>query len=126
MKIDVHAHFYPREYVKEIEILTSELVRNGSWRGPMAEAGSFSAERLKSAEETIAEMDAGGIDVEVLSLSIPNVYFEDKAKSLYLAQMSNDSYAEVCRKHPDRFMALASIPMEFPELAVDELRRAIN
>ena len=126
MKIDVHAHLYPDAYAKEVESLCSDLVRDGSWRGPMSQAGTFSPQMLRSEEERIAEMNTAGIDVQVLSLSIPNVYFEDSAKSLYLAQIANDSFAEVCRKYPGRFMALASIPLEFPDLAVQEMHRAID
>ena len=126
MKIDVHAHYYPREYMVEVERLCSDLVSDGSWRGPMSQAGTFSPTMVRSEEETIAEMDAAGVDIQVLSLSIPNVYFEDPAMSLSLAQMTNDSLAEVCRNHPDRFMALASIPLEFPDLALEEMHRAID
>lgn len=126
MKIDVHAHLYPREYARELEALCSDLVSDGSWRGPMSQAGNFSPQMLQSEEERLAQMDEAGVDVQVLSLSIPNVYFEDPAKSLYLAQIANDSFAEVCREYPDRFMALASIPLEFPDLAVQEMHRAID
>jgi aminocarboxymuconate-semialdehyde decarboxylase len=71
-------------------------------------------------------MNDFGIDVQVLSLSAPNVYFQDVEASKSLAQMTNDFIADVCRKHSDRFLGLASVPLNSLNYAFDELNRAIN
>lgn len=71
-------------------------------------------------------MDALGVDVQILSLSAPNVYFPDAELSKALAQMTNDFISETCKSHPERFLALASVPLNKMNYAIDELHRAVN
>ncbi len=71
----------------------------------------------------LADMDRVGIDVEVLSLSTPNVYFAPPERQAEVARLVNDAYAELAAKYPKRFKAFASIPMDDPEAAVRELHR---
>jgi len=71
-------------------------------------------------------MEKLGIGIQVLSLSIPNVYMPDPAMSLDLAQMANDAFVEIRRRFPRKFYVLASVPLNFPELAIRELDRAIG
>ena len=61
----------------------------------------------------------------VLSV-VPNFYYYwiDAGAALNIAQICNDWVADFCRKHPDRFRGMADIPMQDPELALSELRRA--
>jgi len=74
----------------------------------------------------IEDMDRVGIDVEVVSLSTPNVFFTDANRQPEIARMVNDAYAELIVKHPARFKAFASIPMDAPDEALKELHRAID
>src|SRR6185437_22258 len=60
------------------------------------------------------------------SLSTPNVFFTDGQHQPAVARMINDSYAELIAKHPTRFKGFASIPMDAPDAALQELDRAIN
>jgi aminocarboxymuconate-semialdehyde decarboxylase len=71
-------------------------------------------------------MDAAGIDVAVLSLSTPNVFFLPPAAQPELARRMNDAYAEAAAAHPDRIKGFASIPMDQPDAALAELHRAIG
>jgi aminocarboxymuconate-semialdehyde decarboxylase len=64
--------------------------------------------------------------VEVLSLSTPNVYFAPASHQPEIARMVNDAYAELMAKHPRRFKAFASIPMDSPDHALRELERALG
>jgi predicted TIM-barrel fold metal-dependent hydrolase len=77
-------------------------------------------------EERLADMDKLGISVQVLGLSAPNVYFPDDGLSKALAQMTNDFMADICRKYPDRFLCLASVPLNNLDYAMDELHRALD
>jgi aminocarboxymuconate-semialdehyde decarboxylase len=74
----------------------------------------------------IEEMDRVGVDVQVLSLSVPNVYFAEESREPEIARRTNDAYAELISRHPQRFKALASIPMDLPEEASKELTRALD
>lgn len=125
MIVDAHTHLFPQEYLKELEGLGDDSPRDRAWRKIMSDKVAVTPS-MWSVEERLADMDEAGIDMQVLGLSIPNVYFDDAGKSLHLAQMANDIYADVCRKHPDRFIALASVPMNDSTVAIDELRRAVD
>ena len=76
--------------------------------------------------QRIEDIDRTGIDVDVLSLSTPNVFFAPAGHQADVARMVNDSYAELIASHPTRFRGFASIPMDAGEDALRELHRAIN
>ena len=71
-------------------------------------------------------MDAAGIDVAVLSLSTPNVFFLPAERQAALARVMNDAYAQAMADHPDRILAFASVPMDDPDAALAELHRALG
>lgn len=75
----------------------------------------------------IAEMDAAGIDVQVLSHAPPGVQkVTDAALAVRLARGANDRLAETVAAHPGRFAAFASLPTADPGAAADELERAVT
>jgi 2,3-dihydroxybenzoate decarboxylase len=75
----------------------------------------------------IAEMDAAGIDIQVLSHGAPSVQrIEDPALAVRLAHGANDRLAETVAAHPDRFAAFAMLPTADPRAAADELERAVT
>src|SRR5207245_351169 len=74
----------------------------------------------------LEDMDRVGIDVEVVSLSTPNVFFADVQHQPEIARIVNDVYAELIAQHPTRFKGFASIPMDDPDAALRELHRAID
>src|SRR5438477_8630514 len=74
----------------------------------------------------IAEMDAAGIDMQVLSLGAPSVQRLDAELAVRLARGANDRLAETVRSHPDRFAGFAALPTADPRAAADELERAVT
>jgi aminocarboxymuconate-semialdehyde decarboxylase len=74
----------------------------------------------------IQDMDAAGVDIAIVSLTCPNVYFGDAATSLRAARHVNDSMAEQQTLRPDRIRWLASIPWQYELLALQELERALK
>jgi len=72
----------------------------------------------------IKHMDAAGIDVSIVSLTCPNVYWGKREISLRAAKESNDSMAEAQRKYPDRIRWFTSLPWEYPQAAISELTRS--
>src|SRR5215207_5180701 len=77
-------------------------------------------------EGRIAEMDAAGIDVQVLSLTSPGVEQLDAAEAVALACEANDTLAEAVRSHPGRFAGFAALPTAAPNAAADELERMVR
>jgi predicted TIM-barrel fold metal-dependent hydrolase len=74
----------------------------------------------------IAEMDAAGIDMQVLSLHSPGVEQLDPAEAVTLARHTNDQLAEAVNRHPKRFVGLATLPTIVPDAAVSELKRMVQ
>jgi aminocarboxymuconate-semialdehyde decarboxylase len=71
----------------------------------------------------IEHMDAAGIDVSIVSLTCPNVYWGDEGISCRAARESNDTMAEAQSTYPDRIRWFTSLPWEYPQRAVEELER---
>jgi predicted TIM-barrel fold metal-dependent hydrolase len=74
----------------------------------------------------IREMDDAGIDLQVLSHSIPGLQVVDAETEPPLARRTNDRLYEAVQRHPDRFSAFAVLPTASPRAATDELERAVT
>jgi uncharacterized protein len=77
-------------------------------------------------DRRIADMDAAGIDVQVLSLTAPGVEQLDAPEAVALAREANDYLAEAVRRHPSRFAGFAALPTAAPEIAAEELERTVR
>src|SRR5438874_1987242 len=75
--------------------------------------------------DRIAEMDAEGIDVEALSIN-PYWYRAERDASAELIKIQNEKLAEFCAATPDRFVAFATVALQHPDLAVEQLQYAIR
>ena len=130
-KFDLHTHYYPTIYFDKIRDLPSEFSFDKSPSGQTIikyrGARFFGVTPpMTDVAQRLEDMDRVGIDVEVVSLSTPNVFFTDANHQPEIARMVNDSYAELIAKHSTRFKGFASIPMDAPDAALEELRRAID
>jgi predicted TIM-barrel fold metal-dependent hydrolase len=88
--------------------------------------GRFDAELDEIGEKRIADMDAAGIDVQVLSHAVPSAESFPTEQAVPLAQAANDHLARAVAAHPTRFAGLATLPMPAPQAAADELERAVG
>jgi len=77
-------------------------------------------------EGRLAEMDASGIDVQVLSMVQPGLEHSTAEEAVPVARAFNDRVAEATRAHPDRFAAFAALPTADPAASAEELRRAVE
>jgi predicted TIM-barrel fold metal-dependent hydrolase len=77
-------------------------------------------------ERRITNMDAAGIDVQVLSLTAPGTEQLDAAEASSCAGEMNDFLAQALSRHPDRLAGFAALPTRLPEAAADELERAVR
>lgn len=130
-KFDLHTHFYTEEFFQTIRDLPSEFSFGKSPSGQtiIAYRGArfFGVTpAMTDVSKRLEDMDRTGIDVEVVSLSTPNVFFTDAQHQPQVARMINDSYAELIAKHPRHFKGFASIPMDAPDAALAELHRALD
>jgi 2,3-dihydroxybenzoate decarboxylase len=78
-------------------------------------------------EERLPLMDKYGIDVQVLSLTVPGIQgLTDPAEAVAQSRRANDFLAEVIARHPDRFRGFAAVPLQDPQAAAAELDRAVT
>jgi aminocarboxymuconate-semialdehyde decarboxylase len=76
--------------------------------------------------ERIRRMDAAGVDLAIISLTCPNVYWGGREVSLKAARIVNDDMAAAQTAYPSRIRWLCSLPWEYPDAAVEELARACD
>lgn len=81
---------------------------------------------LDLGEKRIGDMDAAGIDTQVLSLTSPGVHVFDADTATALAAESNDRLAETIAQHPERFGGLATVAPQNPAAAAREIERGFN
>lgn len=103
---------------------------NAMWSfylGSRSERATGIIEKLQWLDERrIRDMDATGIDKQLLLLTSPGVQVFDTATATSLARSSNDQLAEAMRKHPDRFAGLAAVAPQDPAQAAKEIERAVQ
>lgn len=88
-------------------------------------SGAIEHRLFDLADERLALMDESGLDIQVLSLTAPALH-DVGAKSVDIARRINDAIAQVVARHPDRFQALATLPVTMPDEAALELERCIK
>jgi uncharacterized protein len=74
----------------------------------------------------LAEMDAAGIDMQVLSLTSPGAEQSDAAEAIALATEANDFLAAAVKGHPQRYAGLAVLPTAAPDKAAAELELRVR
>ena len=74
----------------------------------------------------VRDMDAAGVDVAIVSLTCPNVFWGGPEISACAARLMNDDMAAAQTAYPDRIRWFASLPWEYPPAAVAELERAVD
>lgn len=134
-KIDIHAHIMPEKYPD----LKSQFGYGGfiyldhhkqDSARMMRDDGTFFREIQRNCwdpEWILRDMDAHGVDVMVLcTIPVLFSYWAKPQDCLEWSRFLNDHLAEVVQKYPKRFIGLGTIPMQAPELAVQELKRCIQ
>lgn len=86
----------------------------------------FLAPLLDLESARLRDMDANGVDMQVLSLTAPGVQMFDADTATALASVANDRLAEVVARHPTRFAGLASFAPHSPKRAAREMERAVQ
>ncbi len=97
----------------------------------LADSGRYlgydiSAELLNLNDSRLAAMDAAGIDVQVVSLTMPGCEAFEGETAMAMATDANDRLAEATRAHPTRLAGFASLPTASPATAAKELERAVT
>ena len=107
IKIDFHAHAILPAYVDALKILGIDA----------AEIEGFPLPKW-SAEEHLQFMDAAGIDFAILSMATPHISDKSAARAI------NEEFAELCRRFPERFGFVATLPLPSVEGSIEEFHYA--
>jgi aminocarboxymuconate-semialdehyde decarboxylase len=127
--IDVHAHFFPEAF---IELIEADGARFGARverdaRGPVLVTPEGRTPPLEPTywdlDRRVRAMNRVRVDVHALSLTLPMVYWADADLGARLARAVNDAMDEAHRVHPERFVGCATLPMQDPARALEELDR---
>jgi len=111
--VDVHAHCAVPE-----ALALMNLKLGGPSLRPDLNVAAEAAGRLRA-------MDAQGIDVQALSIN-PNWYKTDRDLAKQLCQLQNEKLAEACAANPERFVAFATVALQHPDLAAEQLEDAVK
>jgi aminocarboxymuconate-semialdehyde decarboxylase len=130
MNIDVHNHFYPEAYMKELSKGGgyARVERDAQGRLLIHYEGDYNivVGPHIDIEDRLKAMDRCGAEMHVLTLTTPSVEREVPEKGVKLAELANDGFSQVVEKYPERFQAFAALPLQVPEAAAKELERAVK
>jgi aminocarboxymuconate-semialdehyde decarboxylase len=128
--IDVHTHMLSREWLSELEAhggprYTLQEVRGGL-RAIHLDGAPFMTPipPMFDWDLRVKNMSKARVDVAVVSLTAPNVFWGGPEVSLEAARHMNDEFAAAQTAHPDRIRWFASLPWQHADLALEELKRA--
>ncbi|MBV8033143.1 MAG: amidohydrolase family protein, partial [Betaproteobacteria bacterium] len=128
LRVDIHCHYLnpqaaekaaphnPAQYEMQIKFA------NAFTRETNLKQMRDRAPRLSDIALRLKEMDKAGIDIQAVSPAPPQMYhWAEPGLGQELARMVNERLAEIVAQHPDRFVALGSVPLQDASLAVSEL-----
>ena len=138
--IDIFCHIFPAGFLKELQRRCPNLSfkhagtgsalniinnQSGYWVAYVIPDSAFD-----TPEKRLEDMDRHGIDIQVLSASLPGAEPSSLSTSpedvVELARFVNDSIANVVNKYPERFIGVAEIPVTSETDALEEFDRAVN
>jgi len=119
--IDIHNHVTPRRFVETIQ-------RGDTWHTLGADIGELHIPAFSVPPETrIAQMDAIGVDVHVLTVNTDFFRYDlDAPLARTIADECNDELLGMMRAYPDRFSGLASVPLQDVPTAIDVMAHAVT
>ncbi len=128
--IDFHNHYYPPEYIKELQAGSSEFTVTFDDDGnPVLHSPgdvNIVVPGHRDIEIRQRVLDDNGIDKQVITFTAPGTVVETPERSVSLAQLVNDCMAKIVGEQPSHFTSLATLPLNDPDASVRELERAIT
>ena len=123
--VTLEEHFTIPDIAAKID--PDAIARRG-WPKPGSPQAAFMPHRLLAdiGPDRIADMDASGVSLQILSLAGPGADLADAEQGPRLAREFNDRLHDAVREHPDRYAAFAHLPTTAPAAAADELERTVR
>jgi len=128
--VDCQSHVFPREYAELLTRNRNSLRASGGDGVYLIDYGGVQRFRLDlddySPRRKLADMDRSGVDMSVISVNIPTPDMLEPQLAIEGARICNDAVAELCAQHSDRFVGIASLPLNDVPAAITELERAVR
>ncbi len=109
-RIDMHHHFAPPAWVADVKGRPLLQPANTRW----------------TPEQSIEDMDKGGVAAAVVSITNPGLWFGDRAQSRRLARACNEYGAKLVSDHPTRFGLFAALPLPDVDAAIGEIAYSVR
>ena len=134
LTFDIHCHFFPQAFLDAARKLDNSfqasIERRADGREHLVCAGNFDhplTPDFYTAERMIQDMDRWGMAMAGISAAPPTLsYWADPGAARDLAPAINDSIAARVAAHPDRFVGLATVPLQDIDASVLEIKRAVQ
>jgi aminocarboxymuconate-semialdehyde decarboxylase len=129
---DVHAHYLPESAIDhmgrgQVQVATGVVNEIADSITVNGMAVGATIHQLSDVDEILAATDRAGIDRRALSPPpFTYRYWDDLTNSVALARLLNDATASVVESQPDRFVGLATVPLQDTEAAIGEMKRALD
>lgn len=119
--IDIHNHVTPQRFVDAI-------ARDGQWYGLTDDVGELHIPKFSiSASDRVAEMDAMGVDMHALTINTGFFKYDlDAHVTQQIARECNDALTEMVKMYPERFTALAQVPLQDVHMAIETMEHAMT
>ena len=129
--VDVHCHWFPKEYI-------DYLISRGKDKSPYCvhDGGTHYRMYFKGVpvghidraghydlEARIRDLDAAGLDIQLLTVTLPGPETLERDIGVYWAKRCNDYLQDAAQKYPGRFYHMASLPYQDVDAACEELER---
>ena len=111
MRIDTHSHMIPAKFVHGEEVRFPLDGSDEVHVRPLHSMFNFEDDTLYSVERRLRDMDAQGLDMHVISLQPMFTYALSPERAIPVCRGINNAFAEVVAGHPERFIALADVPL---------------
>jgi aminocarboxymuconate-semialdehyde decarboxylase len=129
MTVDFHTHYIDAS-IEDVALPGCVALRRAGTSGELLRNGQFYRkidDRSWSVDRRIADMDAEGVGIQVLSpIPVSYAYEASPDAGAAFCRLQNDALASLVRARPDRFAGLGAVPLQDPDLACAELERAVR
>lgn len=130
MIIDFHNHYYPPEFLDRIRSEPSNFrVTDDDEGNPVLHSpGDYNVivPGHRDIDFRVSVLDEAGVDKQVLTFTAPGTSIESPERAAELATIVNDGLASARDRYPERFTALAHLPLNNPDAALRELNRVLD
>jgi aminocarboxymuconate-semialdehyde decarboxylase len=133
LRVDIHCHYLNAQVAEKVTPLNPAqhepmaVYSNAATRAANVNQGKERGAKLTDIAVRLKEMDKMGVDIQAVSPAPHQTYYwTDPGMGQELSRQINERLAEIVSQHPDRFVALGTIPLQDVSLAVSELEHCVQ